>query len=465
MRRGDLAFMAILVGILGGGLFLDSTVRSRPAGTASPAPAMTSFVSSGWYCPAPGGADVQAEMITANLSRRPVSLRTSSIGGSSQSAAAPGQLLPRRSASVAVRDFKIPDATGLVETFGGTTSTGLMVLGKGKGAAISRCSPQPSARWLFASASTARGENHLLLIANPFREEAVVGVRLIGPDKDVSPARLKDLLVPALSQVSVNLSDYYVESAAFGLEVRATRGRILVSRYSQVSAGPGRGISLDLGVPAPANRWIFAGGNVPTEGDDSIVMINPGGREALVEVVFFTEGGRNAPPALAEIPVPAGRQIMVNTTEQLPRGQGYGVAVTSTNGVPVVAERRTAGLVDKNRSFETVFGVTSPATAWAVPVGSPAGGAAKLAIVNDGQSTASVSVSLLGREGESRLAPLAAVQVQAGRKVVVDVAPVPGGGGAAIAMINASRPVAVESSSTLGPPYADYAATPGLPIP
>ena len=358
MRRSELVFVGIVAAVLVGALMLDVTIPSR-----SQEPSQGDggrFVSTGWYCPVPPGDDIEATMATGNLGTSTLGLRRSAIGGSGQSAIDEATLEGRRTASKSVADFGTSEATGLVEAFGGNNTTSLIAMAKGKGVASSRCSAQPSARWLFATGSTSRGDNHRLLISNPFREEAVVRVRLMARDKEIVPARLKDLVVRSFSQSSVYLSDYLQEEPTFGIEVTASRGRVIVSRYSHVTTGAGRGISADIGAQAPSSEWVFAGGRVPNDGEEAIAVVNPGTREALVGIVFMTDQERTAPPDVAEVPVAAGRQVVVNVSDHLPRGTSYGLELTSTNEVPVVAERRTAGIVGRNRSFELTFGVPAP---------------------------------------------------------------------------------------------------------
>lgn len=463
MRRTEVTFLAVVVAVLGLGVLLDLTLPTRS--TDAPELSAGQFVSTGWYCPVPPGEEIEAVMSTANLETSALGLRRSAIGGTTQSAVEQASLAGRTTSNKAVSDFALSDSTGLVEAFGGSNATGLMVAAKGKGAAASRCSAQPSSRWLFANGSTSRGENHYLLISNPFREEAVVRVRLMAGDKEVVPARLKDLVIRSFSQTSVYLSDYLQEEPSFGIEVTASRGRVVVSRYSHVTTGGGRGISLDIGSQHVSSEWIFAEGKVPVDGEESIVVVNPGTREALIGIVFMTAEERTAPPDLAEVPVPAGRQVVINVSDHLPRGTSYGIQLTSTNDVPVVAERRMAGVLESNRSYETTFGVRAPAGRWTVPVGSAAGGSASLSIVNTGQSRTAVKVSLLTDGGESEPADLEALTVEPGRKRVVDLDPYLDGK-LVTAVIEADAPViAVESQSRLGGQYVDFSSTPGVSTP
>jgi hypothetical protein len=463
MRRSEVTFVGVVAALALLFLLLDATAEPRRATEPRSSPGQ--FVSTGWYCPVPSAEGLEGTMTTANLGEAPLGLRRSAIGGTGQSAVEQTSLAGRRSSSKAVSEFGVGDPIGLVEAFGGNNSTNLMVTSRSLGVGSSRCSAQPSSRWLFATGSTARGENHYLLIANPFREEAVVRVRLMAGDKEVVPARLKDLVIRTLSQTSVYLPDYFVEEPGFGIEVTASRGRVVVARYSNVTTGGGDGISLDVGARGPSSSWVFAEGRVPSDGEDSVVIVNPGTREALVGIVFMTEAERTAPPDLAELPVPAGRQVVVKVSDHLPRGTSYGVELTSTNDVPVVAERRSAGVYNGNRSYESAFGVTETASRWVVPAGSPAGGSATLALVNTGQARMTAEVTLLAPDGESSPDGLSSIRIEPGRKVVVDLGSHLGGA-QATAVVEADQPsLAVESFAVVGSPHTDFAASAGQPAP
>lgn len=460
MKQSELMFVGVLLTIVAlGAVLIDVLIpqASRNPAVESSGPVL----SSGWYCPSPPSSqEFQALMATANPGRRTLGLRSFAVGGGGQSAFVQGNLKPGHQSTTSIKELNVNDPVGVVDAFGGQSSTDLVVLARGKGVGSSRCSAQPSDRWMFATASTARGENHYLLVANPFKEEAVISVRFIAPDKDLVPARLKDLVIPAQSQVTVSLADYFVESPAFGLDVTAAQGRVVVSRYSQIDRAGAKGTSLDVGMSEPSANWTFAEGE-PQGGQESIVVINPGTREALIGVVFMTEGERTAPPALAEVPVPAGRQITVNTAEHIPAGTSHGISLTSTNGEPVVAERRNVAGIDKNNGYETSFGAPAIARRWAVPVGSPAGGSSKLSIVNPGNSRTSVKVTLLGGVGPVAPDELADLSVEAGRKITVDLTPVLNGGFYTAVVESSRRPIAVESTLRLAGQYSDVSYHPG----
>jgi hypothetical protein len=462
MRPHEVAFIGLFIVVLGGVFLLDRVVPGPR--TATQTEGGEEFVSTGWYCPAPSEDEVEALMSTANLGRGPLAVRQLSVGGNGESEAAQAGVEALHRRSIPLGQFKKADSVGVTDAFGDDSTADLTVRGKGKGFASSGCSPQPWDRWIFATASTVRGEDHYLLVANPFREEAVVKVRLLMPDRDIVPARLKDLVIPTLSQTAVYLPDYYVENPSFGLELTATTGRVIVSRYSVINRGGVRGLSLDLGAREPSRSWYFAGGEVPQNGEEELILVNPSNREALVEIVFPTDSERVTPPDLGELPVAAGRQVTVNVADHLPRGTKHGVVVTSSNSVPLVVERRITAPVEGGRGIDMVFGVPRTSSRWVVPVGSDVGGFSSLAITNPGGEDVRVRVSLISGDGPARPPELSALTVEAGRRETVELTSALKRKMATAVVESSSAGIAVESQAVLPDPYSDFDFTAGEPV-
>lgn len=463
MKRSEIAFALIFVIFTGAFVFADRSIPRRGAGERGVSTGR--FISTAWYCPGPGGDGFDPVMSTTNLGDVPVRLRRLAVGTGSASAFEEGVLGSHRRAPISVLKFGVKDAAGLTEAFGASTFTDLATLVPGKGAATSTCSVQPSNRWLFASGSTARGESHHLLVSNPFEEEAVIKVRFITEDKDVVPARLKDLVVGARTQLDVSLADFFAETPSFGLDVTATQGRVVVSRFSQVSTRSGvKGLSLAVGARSPSVGWIIAGGEVPGDGEEFIVLVNPESSEALVQLVFQLEGEQSAPPGLGEIALKGGTQLRVKASDHLPRGSKYAVKITSANAVPIVAERETVAATAGGRGYESVFAVREPSARWAVGIGSLAGGSALIAISNPSSTVAVVRIGIYREATENFPAELAALKVAAGRRSTVDLTGFLEGGAGTALLDALVGTVAVEAWLVLGPPYADFAGLPGHPL-
>lgn len=348
-------------------------------------------------------------MSTTNHSESPVTLRRWSVGQAQSSSFLESVLEGHRRVQVAVKDLNIPSATALAEVFGGVTSADLTVTKDG-GLATSACTVQPWDKWYFSIASTSRDQDTRLLVSNPFEEEAVIRVRQFLPDRQVSPSLLKRVVIPQLSQATIDLKEFIPATPSFGLEVIATVGRVIVSRLSRNG-----GISLNVGIRNPSSRWLLPGGQVPSAGEELLVITNPSDKESLVHVAFQTDEQRLEPGPLQELAVAAGRQLTIKVSDHLPRGAKHSASVTSVNEVPLVVERQIFG-----EGFENIFGVSASKRRWSVSVGTAAG-AETITILNDSQIDATVRIALITEGAESRPPELANLQIGPGGRLSVSL--------------------------------------------
>lgn len=453
MRKSEWAFFALAIVFVAGGFGLNRLPDREPTPTSPRGP----FRSLGWYCPLPPGEGIGSSLSTVNLGQDAVRLRRWAVGASTASKFVDADLAPRHNASIAARDLGLPDAAGVVEAFGAATSSDTISLGQGAGAASSRCSAQPSNKWYFGTASTLRGRDSYLLVANPFEEEAVIKVRFLTREGDVIPARLKDLLVPQLSQTTVFLAEYFRETESFAVEVEATRGRVVVSRYDKTAIREGfKGLTNRLGSRGPSTKWFFAGGETSPDGAEYLHLANPSPHEALAQIIFQTDTEQLAQPALQEVPVAAGTQVSLNLNEHLPPGVRHGTLVASTNRVPIIAERQNFGSIEIPRGVDATGGVSSTAKRWALSVGSPAGGKELLSVVNFSTQNVVLRIAILA-EGETRPPELAAIAVEAGRRATIDLTPFLPPTGAAALVEASTGSVVVERRIHFGDPYRDFA--------
>jgi len=453
MRRGEMTFFLMAVLLVAGAPFADSRLQEIPPPEVKVAPG--SVLSTAWYCPAPSGQSIEGVMSTTNLGPSPVELRRWGIGDGRSSEFIRANVPGHRRSPIALADLKIANAAGLSETFGSATTSDLVVLDRSGGVSSSRCSVQPWDKWYFASLSTARGQNHHLIVANPFEEEAVIRVRIIGSESDFVPARMRDLVVPELSQLSIFLSEYVPETASFGVELTVTQGRVIASNFADIRPRVGAsGISLDVGVRGPASTWHFAGGEVPSDGEELLVLLNPTESEALVKVVFQTDTQQTSPPGLEEVSVPGGRQVTIKVADHLPRGTKHSTSISVTNDEKIVAERHTTVA---GGGVEKVFGVSDASVRWALSVGSTAGGSDSLSIMNPDRDGALVRIALVGAEGESAPPELSSIRVAPGLRTSVDLSPFLAGGSWTAVVESSSGKIVVERHLVLGPPFNDFA--------
>lgn len=461
MRRGEISFAVVIILVLASAFGLDRFISARP-GAAGPGTTTAALPpeSQAWYCPTPASRGLGSSVGTGNLGQASTLLRRSNLGAAG-AAPVTATLGPGAFTSAAVAPS--PPGAAAVESFGQPVASFLTVIAPNLGGATSRCTLQPGARWLFATASTAPGYNTYLLVANPFHEQAIISVRVLTPTGDQVPAGLGDVSVPPASQSTIFLGDYYPETTSFGLDVTASRGRVVAARLMQVSQAGVRGVALDLGSPQPSTQWIFPGGAVPAQGEEDIVVANPSSHEALISELFQIASG-DAPPGKQNIPIPAGTQVTLKISGQVPASTAHGTTIVSTNGVPVVAERVTTQGSGTTQGYEIVAGAPAGARRWVVPAGSSASGTDTLGVVSTGSSAATFSVTVLAPSGPDSPAALAGLHVAAGDLASVDLTPYLNGQSAMAVVQATSGTIAVENDDALPANYQETMETAGIPL-
>jgi len=92
------------------------------------------------------------------------------------------------------------------------------------------------------------------------------------------------------------------------------------------------------GVTSPALRWFFGEGATGSFFDAWILLSNPGSTDAAVTVRYVADTGADITRTHT---VPAGRRITIRVVDEDPAmmNTSFATFVTSTNSVPVVAER------------------------------------------------------------------------------------------------------------------------------
>lgn len=464
MSRGErwLTAAVVLVMLAAGGADLLLGAPEGPGREVEPGP----FLSNGWYCPAPPG-EITSVVSTTNPGDGALRVRRRTFGASAESEPRQTVVEAHRRASVNVGDFGLGSATLFVETFGRDSASDTIAYAGGVGVSSPRCTVQPSDLWYFSSASTSRGRDTRLLISNPFDEEAVIEVRVITPKEDFVPGLLKDLVIRPLSQESIFLPNFVLtprslargeeeEVPRFGFVVRATRGRVVAARYQVITSGT-KSMRVDLGIQSTGVEWFFPGGEIPTDGVEKLIMINPSDQEALVRIVVITKEEVRSLASLEQVAVPAGRQVTVDMADHLERGLVYAARVTSINDVPIAVERETEGRFPQGSGVDGAIPVSEPAPRWVLSVGSPVGGTEVTSIVNFGAVPAVVRISLLFEDRREQPEELSGLRIDPGRKITVDLTPFLGDKAATAVIEAVIGQIGVESRTYIGGRVDDFA--------
>jgi hypothetical protein len=126
---------------------------------------------------------------------------------------------------------------------------------------------------------------------------------------------------------------------------------------------------LTLGAPAPASTWTYPDGIVDDGVDERLEVYNPGDRAAQVQVAVTLDRGSAEPLSLTV--APRGRASVAMASEgRIPKGIAHATVVSSTNGVPVVAERIITTTPPSPRSgISDTAGSPAAARQWVFPAG------------------------------------------------------------------------------------------------
>jgi hypothetical protein len=288
------------------------------------------------------------------------------------------EIPPRGRVAVRLADvLEAQFASALVEVVGGEVVVEHVVRGA-EDLDAAPCSTTPSATWHAASGRTTRDARELLVLFNPFPDDAVVDVRFVTPDglRTDIPA-LTGFVVRARSVVAVDVGDAVERHEQVALTVQTRAGRLVVDRLQSFdgSTGPS-GLSLTPLAPAAALVWQFPDG-YKAEGITEVVTVyNPSDTQAELDVELVVDPSSD--PAIVtgiepfQVSVAPGRyaQVVISAEERVPADLGHAVVVRSQNGVPVVAERSITSVDPAPRTgFSSTLGSPIVADRWLTAVG------------------------------------------------------------------------------------------------
>jgi hypothetical protein len=422
MKTARLTSLVILTGAIAGGLVLDAAEDDTPtaaptavlAGVAIPAARAEPTLGSTWYCAggtATEGLDADHVVLIANptdVARTAVvTVLTGTVAPAGQSidepvaagettttapattttaaptttteapppAAQPVELPPQGRVAVRLGDLVEAELAGaVVEVDGGQISVEHQVTGR-YGQATAPCSTTASSTWSFPWGVTARGSRELLVFMNPFPDDATVDISFATNEGVRDPARFQGFVVPGQSVVGAFLEED-ARRDQLSASVRVRGGRLIIDRIQTFDGTDGlSGMTVGLGVPTPAETWMFPLGETGEGLLEQVVVFNPNRDVAEVEVeVRLDDPEANEPPEPFELTIPPGRysSIDLHAEERIPAGVGHALIVRSLNGVPVTAERINAAVDPApRRGVAASTGSPVAAPTWYLPGGGP----------------------------------------------------------------------------------------------
>lgn len=188
-----------------------------------------------------------------------------------------------------------------------------------------------------------------------------------------------------------------------GVLVETFGGDVLVEH--QVRSGDD--IAVGPCASEAATEWYFAGGTTSRGAELYLVLFNPFGEDASVDVSFVTDTGFTEPERLQGLTVPRRSRVSVPVHEEVRRRSLVGTAVSARSG-RVVAEQSLlldgSPDVGGREGLAVSLGASAMAAEWHFPwAGVPGNEGQGVAVANFGTGSAEVTVEVT-LEGDATLA-------------------------------------------------------------
>lgn len=237
---------------------------------------------------------------------------------------------------------------------------------------------------------------------------------------DAAPVSRRLRLAPH-QQRTIRVADI-VQSPEPGVVVEVEGGQAVVS-HELVN---GSDLAVEPCTRSAATDWYFAAGTTVKGAQHFLVLFNPFGDDAIVDVTFLTDTGVQQPDALQAVVVPRRSRLTIAVHDAVPRQNRIATLVHARAG-RIVAERTQIfdGTVPDEpptrKGIAVSLGVTQTATVWHIAANTTRGqGSASLALANFAATDTTVAV-VVALPGNRTFEPRA-VQVPSRSVVALDVA-------------------------------------------
>ena len=274
----------------------------------------------------------------------------------------------------------------------------------------------PASTWYLAEGSTSGDFVLFYLIQNPNASALTATVRYLRPFGQAPIVRSYTL--PPASRTTISVDAQGPELASTDVSAIITTTQPVIVERAMYLTRPGQVFAAGhgaAGVTSPATRWFLAEGATGPFFDLFILLANPTDQPAQVTVDYLLLGGTTYTKSYG---VPAnGRFTIWVDDEQIPAGAGVkpldnvavSTTITSTNGVPIIAERTmwwpspalTASFWTEAHNSP---GAAATATRWALAegeIGGPQSAETYILIANTSAFAGTARVTLYFEDGTS----------------------------------------------------------------
>lgn len=267
---------------------------------------------------------------------------------------------------------------GLVEMPSETTAAGVVISGPGSREAEA-CADAPTAQSFISGGSTVTDSFFEIQLINPYAGEATVDLTVTSDAGIESSDRFNGVIVPALSVITLDLTQIIPGRESISAAIETTRGSVVAFGRQTTN-----GESAVWRAVAPAQDWWLP--VPPGEPTKRMLIASPEGTEVEYQVDLYGPDGFVEGHATGVI-TPRGR-VLVPLADITTGAAGVRVIATG----PVVASL----WMDSPAGMAATTASPVDAPVWLMPGASgPPGGSSALVILNSGIESVTVSVRSL----------------------------------------------------------------------
>lgn len=213
--------------------------------------------------------------------------------------------------------------------------------GAPEGVAATLGAEETALQWHFPAGDINSSAREQVSLLNPGKREATVTVSLVTSAGVVQPAKLVDVVVGPESVKTLVPGDFLKgeqrDPGPASIVVRSTNGvGIVAERTLFYSGDEVRGVSTDIGAPAPGLHWALAPASTRPTGD-VVTLLNAGTDKASVSITLVRADGEPLHPSkLQDVALGAGSRIKLPVGHYT-KGRPMMALVDATG--PIVADR------------------------------------------------------------------------------------------------------------------------------
>lgn len=296
--------------------------------------------------------------------------------------------------------------------------------------------PEPRPGWWFVGAGATDGHDTVLTVANPRPGSAIFDVDVFGPHGLVDAPGLHGLTLASGRTRTLDLARVAPATGDLAVRVRTSRGLVSVGAAESWSpALIGKQVREWVAPqPAPSREVNLTG--LSGGGSSSLVVANPGEREAVVHLRLVGKNGTYQPTSHASVTISPGEVSDVDVSDVVRPGTA---AILLEANVPVVATLRSV-----HGNDEAYAAATGPLRGTAV-VGVPPVGRAGIVLVSV-PPTQDASPGRQARQPARGARAELRILGKGGRQLGSRTAAVPASGSATVPLRRGTRAVAVSAS-------------------